>query len=1039
MQFIDISHNRKNDMKKIKNKKGLFAAIIGSFMIAAILVIGTYWSGQKAQQDTEKAVSSVSKLYLDELAGRREQVVASALKRNIGNMQTAVSLLTKDDLSDTAHLQAYQHRMKKLYTLEKFAFVDTNGLIYTEDGTMNDIENYSLDYDHINEPEISVRDNGSGSKSVIIAVPVNKLSLDGKTLTVCFMEIDMNNMLEGVSLQSDNNNTTFCNIYTKDGTALTDMVLGGLASEDNLLKAMERADFEDNTSADDLRYDFEKSKGGIVSFTYNGVKETLSYTPIAGTDWMLTYLIRESVVSEKISSVSGGIIARSLVQTFLTALVILVMFTFMLLQSKKNAELAIEKETSVVKQEELEQRLQLQNELLEQEKMRTRQDHMITALASDYKSVYYVDLDSDECVCYRSEVTPQEGPQVGDRFSYMEAFTRYANEVVAQSYRESFLHFIEPDNIRSRLEKESIIALRYLAVGKNGDETYEMLRMAGVRRAQDRDDKIVHAVGVGFTDIDDEMRESMSKNQTLSDALAAAEQASKAKTLFLSSMSHEIRTPMNAIIGLNAIALNAPELSDKTRDHLKKIGSSANHLLSLINDILDMSRIESGKTVLKNEDFSFSKLLEHINSIFGAQCTDKGLNYNCRVIGSVAAHYIGDNMKLQQVLINILGNAVKFTPEGGSVEFTVERTAHFDSRSTLRFTISDTGIGMSPEYLPKLFDTFSQEDSSATNKYGSSGLGMAITKNIVELMNGNIEVQSEKGKGTTFTVTVTLMDSAYTDNDSEDDGINLSELSVLVIDDDPVACEHAKLILGQAGIACETVLLGKEAIELVRLRQARQQPFDLLLIDLKMPEMDGIETTREIRRIVGHETAIIIITAYKWDDVVEEAKRAGVDSFIAKPLFTDNVIEEFRSAYKKKNPARITTGRKADLKGRNILLAEDVPINAEIVKMVLAMRDIKVDHAENGKTALEKFSESEVGHYDAVLMDVRMPEMDGLEAAARIRALERADAKTIPIIAMTANAFDEDVQRSLQAGMNAHLSKPIDNDLLFETLESLIK
>ena len=664
---------------------------------------------------------------------------------------------------------------------------------------------------------------------------------------------------------------------------------------------------------------------------------------------------------------------------------------------------------------------------------------MITALASDYKSVYYVNLDSDECACYRSEVTPEEGPQVGDRFSYREAFTRYANEVVAESYRESFLHFIDPDNIRKGLEKETIIALRYLTVGKNGQETYEMLRMAGVRHAEDRDDHIVHAVGVGFTDIDGEMRESMAQSRALSDALAAAEQASKAKTSFLSSMSHEIRTPMNAIIGLNAIALNAPELTDKTRDYLEKIGSSANHLLSLINDILDMSRIESGKTVLKNEDFSFSKLLEQINTIFGAQCADKGLDYNCRIIGSVDAHYIGDNMKLRQVLINILGNAVKFTPEGGSVALTVERTAHFDSRSTLRFTVSDTGIGMSPEYLPKLFDTFSQEDSSATNRYGSSGLGMAITKNFVELMNGNIEVQSEKGKGTTFIVTVTLMDSAYSESDPEDHDMNLGELSVLVIDDDPVACEHAKLVLGKAGIACETVLSGKEAIELVRLRQARQQPFDLLLIDLKMPGMDGIETAREIRSVVGHETAIIIITAYKWDDVLEEAEAAGVDSFIAKPLFADNVIEEFRSAYRKKDPAGRKADHKAELKGRNILLAEDVPINAEIVKMVLAMREINVDHAENGKTALEKFSASEVGHYDAVLMDVRMPEMDGLEAAAKIRALERADAKTVPIIAMTANAFDEDVQRSLQAGMNAHLSKPIDNDILFGTLESLIK
>ena len=511
-------------MKRIKNKTGLYIAVMGSLLIVAILILGSYWSGQKARQDTEKAVTSVSKLYLDELAGRREQVVASLLERNIGNMQTAVSLLTNDDLSDTAHLQAYQQRMKQLYTLEKFAFVDTNGLIYTANGTMNDIEKYSFDYNNISEPEISVSDNGSASKSVIIAVPVNRLPFDGQTLTVCFMEIDMNTMLKGVSLQSDNNNTTFCNIYTNDGSALTDMVLGGLASEDNLLKAMERADFDDNVTADDLRSDFEKGKGGVVSFTYNDVKETLSYTPIDGTDWMLTYLIRESVISNNISSVSQGIIARSLAQTFLTAFGLLAMFSFMFLQSKKNAELAIEKETSVVKQEELEQRLQLQNELLEQERLRTRQDHMITALASDYKSVYYVDLDSDECVCYRSEATPGEGPQAGDRFSYMEAFTRYANEVVAESYRKSFRHFIEADNIRKGLEKEPIIALRYLTVGKDGDETYEMLRMAGVRHAEDRDDNIIHAVGVGFTDIDSEMREAMAHSRALSDALAAAEQ-----------------------------------------------------------------------------------------------------------------------------------------------------------------------------------------------------------------------------------------------------------------------------------------------------------------------------------------------------------------------------------------------------------------------------------------------------------------------------------------------------------------------------------
>ena len=1042
--YLSILLYRGEHMKKITNKKGLYAAVIGSLLIAAILIFGTLWTGQKAKHDTERAVGSVSRLYLDELAGRREQVVASALKRNIKNIQTAVGLLTQEDLKDPQHLQAYQRRMKQLYTLEKFAFVDTNGLIYTSVGTQNDIGQYSFNYNSISKPEISVKDSGSANKSVIIAIPVDRLAFNGQTLSVCFMEIDMNTMLEGVSLQSDNNNTTFCNIYTSHGTALTDMVLGGLASEDNLLEALQHAEFEDSSdSAQSIREDFAKGQAGIVSFTYNGTKETLSYTPIKGTDWMLTYLVRESVISDNIGSVSRGIIIRSLVQTALTAIVLLAMFTFIFWQNRKNTKLELEKEAAQVenrvKQEELEERLQLQNELLEQEKQRTRQDHMITALASDYKTVYYVNLDNDECTCYRSSVDAGEGPQVGDHFSFREAFTRYANERVAQSYREGFLQFIEPDNIRKRLENELILTYRYLTVYQ-GRESYEMLRMAGVRHAQDRDDHIVHAIGVGFTDIDSEMRESMAQSLALSDALAAAKEASKAKTAFLSNMSHEIRTPMNAIIGLNSIALHDPQISDKTRGFLEKIGDSANHLLGLINDILDMSRIESGKMVLKNEDFSFDRLMEQINTIFSAQCEDKGLEYSCHVEDSVGSHYIGDSMKLRQVLINILGNAVKFTPTGGKVELSAARTAQFGNKSTLRFTISDTGIGMSKDYLPKIFETFSQEDSSATNKYGSSGLGLAITKNIVEMMNGNIEVQSEKGKGTTFFVTVTLMDSAQTGGDGDNDiDVQIHKMSILVIDDDPIACQHAKLVLEKEGISCETVLSGREAIEQVRVRQARNKPYELILVDLKMPEMDGVQTTREIRKIVGHDSAIIIITAYKWDDVLDEAVNAGVDSFISKPVFAGNVIEEYKSAYQKKKKSQPKDRPKAELKGRHILLAEDVEINAQIMEMVLSMKEMTVDHAQNGKIALEKFAHSDVGTYDAILMDIRMPEMDGLEATAKIRALDRADAKTIPIIALTANAFDEDVQRSLQAGMNAHLSKPIDNDALFDMLQSVIK
>lgn len=1024
-----------------KKRNALCITIIGFAVVTVIMVFGTLWMGNLAGRDTENAVNSVSLLYLDELAGRREQVVSSALERNIRNMQTALGLLTDDDLSDIEHLQAYQARMKKLYTLDKFAFVDTNGIIYTSLGTMNDIEKYNIDPGSLSSPCITLKDAGGDQKKVIIAIPVDKVTVADRTLVVCFMEIDINNMLEGVSLQSSNNGTTFCNIYTKDGAALTDMVLGGLAKETNLLEALERASFENGDTVQEVMEDFASGTGNVVSFTYNGIKETLSYKPIAGTDWMLTYLIRESVISDKISSVSDGIILRNLVQTALTIAVLFVIFIVIFRQNKANTKLALEKQTSEtesrIKQQELEQRLELQNRLLEEEKQRTRQDHMITALASDYTSVYYVDLDTDESICYRSSVSEKDGPQTGEKFSFSEGFTRYANDRVSESYREGFLDFIKPENIKKRLENEPILSYRYLTVYE-GRESYEMLRLVGVRRTEGSDDHTVHAIGAGFSDIDSEMRDSLEKNQALSDALAAAENASKAKTAFLSSMSHEIRTPMNAIIGLDNIALSDPELSEKTREYLVKIGGSANHLLELINDILDMSRIESGRMVLKNEDFSFTKLMEQINTIFSAQCEENEQTYSCRVQGEIDDHYIGDNTRLRQVLINILGNAVKFTAKGGSIDFCVERTAKFGGRSTLRFTVTDNGIGMSKEYIPHIFDTFSQEDSSATNKYGSSGLGLAITKNIVDMMNGNIEVRSEKDKGTTFIVTVTLTDSPHKDSDADYEQIQPYDMKVLAVDDDPIACEHAKLVLEKAGMSCDTVLSGAQAIEAVRVQHARHELYDLILIDLKMPEMDGVETAKRLRDIVGPGSAIIIITAYKWDDVLEEAVKAGVDSFISKPISSGSVLEEFRSASKRKHISEIKQ-HKADLNGKHILLAEDVQINADIMEMVLKSRGMTVGHEVNGRLVLERFAGSEPGYYDAILMDVRMPEMDGLEATAAIRRLDRPDAASVPIIALTANAFDEDVQRSLQAGMNAHLTKPIDNEALYSALETLIQ
>ena len=750
--------------KKPTNKIPTIATI-GGVLIAIILILSTLWTGQVAKRDTDKAVRNVSLLYLNELAGRREQVIESNLNNRIRDLNAAISMLTPEDLSDIEHLQNYQMRIKKLYNLDKFAFVDTDGLIYTSTEIQNNIEDYDFDYLNISEAEISILNLDTPQKKVIIATPVS-LNLGTARLVVCFMEIDMQEMLTGVSMDSTPEDSTFCNLYTTEGIALSDTILGGLAVEDNLLEALENADFEEGYSMESFLDSFQNSQKGEVSFTYNGIKETLYYTPIDGTDWLLTYLVRESLISDQFEEISQSIIVRSVIQSALTILAVLIVFVIITIETKKNTE-------------------------------------------------------------YRLNIEK--------------------NEAELKVKNEEIQHRI---HLQEQLENQS---------------------------------------------------------RALSDALNAAEEANKAKTVFLSNMSHEIRTPMNAIIGLDNIALNDPETPEKTKDYLAKIGASADHLLDLINDILDMSRIESGKIVLSNEKFSLFKLLESINTMFYGQCEENHIKYNCNISEDINEYYIGDNMKIRQILINILGNAVKFTKEGGYVELSVIKKASYGNKTTIEFTVKDNGIGMSSEFIPHIFDAFAQEDNSNTNKYGSSGLGLAITKNIVELMNGTIDVESEKGKGSAFTVTLTLdnAESMETDN-------NKDELS------------------------------GNEA-----------------------PDYSS-------------------------------------------------------------------------LKDRRVLLAEDVEINTEIMMMILDSQGIKAEHAENGKVAFKMYTEHPEGYYDAILMDIRMPEMDGLEATAAIRNLDRKDSKTIPIIALSANAFDEDVQRSLQAGLNAHLTKPVQPEDLFNTLINLI-
>ena len=1010
------------------------AILLGGILIVILLVLSTIWTGRNAQRGTEQAVHSISNFYLGELAGRRKQVVKSNLDTNIRNMQNAIELLTEEDLSDLPHLQAYQARMKKLYTVEKFAFVDETGLIYTSLGTLTNIDEYHFDYRSLTAPSVSIRDIHNENKKVVIAIPVKPLSFQGHQLLCCFMEIDMAVLLEGLSLQTDTNGATFCNLYDKSGVSLTNVVLGGQSGEYNLLDAFKTAVLKGNVTLDQIRDDFASGREGVITFEYNGIDETMHYIPVDGTDWMLTYLIRESLISEQVSHITQDITNRSLFQSVIVLLVMSGFFLLILLLNRKTSLLLLERETSEaanrVKQKEMERRLKLQDQLLDQE----RRNETLTLLHDMLNSgPWYMDFD-------------EHGKLTGVNWSST------FRQMVGYTSEEDFPNKLESwSDLLHEEDKERVLTQFQSAIDDYSGKTpydveYRLLtRNQGWRwfhaigqLTRRPDGSPITYVGI-FVDITQhkQMEQQLADQQeTLKSALAQAEEANAAKTSFLSSMSHEIRTPMNAIIGLDAIALRDPDLSDRTREHLEKINISAKHLLSLINAILDMSRIESGRMTLQNEEFSLSDILEQINTMINGQCQEKGLNYECRITGPVNDFYIGDDMKLKQVIINILGNAVKFTPAGGSVTFLVEPQAKFEDKATLRFVMKDTGIGMDPEYLPKVFEPFSQEDENKSNKYGSTGLGMAITKNIVEMMNGNITVESQKGVGTTFTVTITLKTTNRTFSLGED--VRPQDLRVLVIDDDPVACEHTRLVLEEVGIVSDSCLSGAQALELLQVAHARQDAYNLILVDLRMPDQDGVEVTRRIRELYDNESVIIILTAYSWDDVLQEALDAGVDTFISKPLFASNMLDEFRKVIRRKN-AVYGSVHKADLTGRKILLAEDTEINAEIMIDILELRDMETDHAENGQQALEMFRDSAPGTYDAILMDIRMPVMNGLDATKAIRALDHPDAKTIPIIALTANAFDEDVQRSLQAGMNAHLSKPVESDHLYRTLELLIR
>lgn len=514
-----------------------------------------------------------------------------------------------------------------------------------------------------------------------------------------------------------------------------------------------------------------------------------------------------------------------------------------------------------------------------------------------------------------------------------------------------------------------------------------------------------------------------------------AEHANRAKSEFLSNMSHDIRTPMNAIVGMTAIATKNIDKPDQVKDCLRKITLSSRHLLGLINDVLDMSKIESGKLTLDMELISLREVMDGIVSIVQPQISAKKQVFDIFIQDIREERVYCDGVRLNQVLINLLSNALKFTPAGGQIHVTLSQEPSPKGEGYIRthFLVEDTGIGMSPEFQSRIFESFVREDNKRVHKIEGSGLGMAITKYIVDAMDGTIEVQSELNKGSQFHVTLDL--ERFEEREEE---MLLPAWDILVVDDDERLCISAADALQEIGLRADWTLDGSSAIEMAERRHAEARDYHIVLLDWQMPGMDGIETARRMREKIGEDVPILIISAYDWGSIEAEARAAGVSGFLSKPLFKSTLyygLSRFKEGAEAKNEADQEAG--ADYTGRRLLVAEDNELNWEIARELLAPYGFELTWAENGRICLEKFQASEPGWYDAVLMDLRMPMMDGYEATRAIRACDRPDAD-IPIIAMTADAFSEDIQRCIQCGMNAHAAKPLDMRELLRTLQGLM-
>jgi signal transduction histidine kinase/DNA-binding response OmpR family regulator len=674
-----------------------------------------------------------------------------------------------------------------------------------------------------------------------------------------------------------------------------------------------------------------------------------------------------------------------------------------------------------------------QQKILEQKQLADRNaaiyQKVIGSTVIAYRRIYYINLENETY----ERVYPERDDDTASGTYRDVVDAHFHNDKVSAEQWEEVKDFFELNNMRKVLSANEYCEQRCRYVNTKGEVELCMVTFVVI----DREGGAVKTVSLSVRNIDKIIQAENQKNELLTLAVTQAEAANHAKSDFLSNMSHDIRTPMNVILGMTEIAVMNIDDKNRVMDALAKITNAGRHLLSLINSVLDMSKIESGKITLNEEEFELPDLIENLLTLFQMQAKSKRIELKVTVSKVVHEKLIGDAQRLQQIFVNIMSNAIKFTPEGGMVTLGItEIKSNVPEKSCFQFSFEDTGIGMEKEFLNRIFEPFIRATDSRTNQIEGTGLGMSIARRLAQLMGGDIQVESEVGKGSCFTVTVYMK----IDDVSQEDLERLHHLSVLVVDDESEVCESACDILAGLGMRAESALGGDQAVAKIRSAHEKADDFSLVILDWKMPEKDGMETAREIRSFMGNDIPIIILSAYDWTEIEKEATEVGINAFVEKPLFRSRLVHVLKRVMKtgeveaEPEPAAEITA--ASYTGKRILLVDDQELNNEVAAEFVKFLGYEAELACNGKEAVERLLARPAGYYEMVFMDVHMPVMDGYEATTVIRGLEqRPDLQTIPIIAMTADAFVEDIKKAHEMGMNSHISKPVDMETLRAEIE----